>query len=386
LLAAGLLLAPTPETRLYAAIILLAFYSLGAVLLFAYFRPAHIAKFPVKPIHLALLLVWFGGGLFLLRQTLKQPTAEARLDTLLAGIMIAVAVGLLGAWLYGLYAKGPGKVNPHFPAFMIVLASMIAALAVVPVVFGNTTPVEMRLYGILIIEFFGVMFLAWFVLLLINTSDTESKTIPDGYAGVVKVKGRVERISFDKSIEVKLKGEEFVKQDLRLHTDTVRANDCMTADHVPADIQASVEWQPINTEAGLRTFYTHSSDPEKAMKSLLRAAIVAEIGLRNSQFICGREDQIAVNVRRRLRTMANEYGVQVKAVGITQALMKHPSPGQSISPLAEASRLQQMDGAVRGVSMTTVQHSEALTNAQASATNNAGQPGKHEDAGGYSPV
>lgn len=367
LLATGLLLAPTSETKLTAAIILLAFYSLGAILAAVYYRPAYIAKFPFKPIHLALLLVWFGGGLFLMRQASKQTTEEARLDTVLAGIVIAVAVGLLGFWLYGLYVKGPGKVNPHFPAFMIVLVSMIAALASVPVVFGGTTPIEMRLYGILIVEFFGVVFFALFVLHLINTSDRESKTIPDGYTGVVLVKGRIERISFDKSIDVKLKGETFKPEDLRLRFEKITINDCMTVDHVQVDVRALMEWQPSSTEEGLRAFYTRSTDSKGAMRTLLRAGVLSEVAMRNSAFISGREDQIASNVKRQMAHAAKPYGVQVMKVAITHARLKHPSPGQSISPLAEASRLQQMDGAVRGVSMTTVQHSEALTNAQAAA-------------------
>jgi hypothetical protein len=105
-------------------------------------------------------------------------------------------------------------------------------------------------------------------------------------------------------------------------------------------------------------------------------------------YVCGREEQIATNVLRRVRATALDYGMHVMKVGVTHAMLKHPAPGQSISPLSEASRLQQMDDVIRGVSMKTVQHAEHLTDAQASATTNAGKHDDTDDKGSdtYNPL
>jgi hypothetical protein len=105
---------------------------------------------------------------------------------------------------------------------------------------------------------------------------------------------------------------------------------------------------------------------------LSRSATLNEISRRKSDQISGREEVIAGAVKHRVAHQSRPYGIKVEHVTITQARLRFPLPHEGISPLAEASRLDQMDPAVRRVSMKTVQHAEHLTDAQAGAANNAG--------------
>jgi hypothetical protein len=359
------------QAVLDTALITTLFYLLAAILITIVRKPAYSPRVKVKPIHVSMTVTALGALLLIILFVVRQPDDESRLRFMVNSAIFVLIVGALSLGFSHWQSDNLDKHTGNTLALVIaVIGTVVAALAG-PVLLRLNEPTMQLRVSLLIMMYGFVLFFALAVLHQITKPNVNPTTIPDGYAGVVKAKGRIERISFDKSMDVKLKGEVFEKQDLRLQTDTVKVNNCMTADHVPTDIQALVEWQLIKSEDGLLKFFTHSSDPEKAMKSLLRAAIVCEIGQRGSLYVCGREEQIATNVLRRVRATALDYGMHVMKVGVTHAMLKHPAPGQSISPLSEASRLQQMDDAIRGVSMKTVQHAEHLTDAQASASTNA---------------
>ena len=372
------------EQVLDAVILATLFYFLAAMLITVVARPARQPSIKFKPIHLSIAALVAGSFLLLMLLIQRQPSDEGKLQVVLVVSLLAFIIIMLAWSLAAWFASRPKKPNLDLPAFVIaVVGTMIAALAVPALLRPDDPPIQLRISALIVVLGYVLLF-ALIILSVINTPSTKPAPIPDGHAGIVRVKGRIQRIGFDKSMDVKLKGEEFKVEDVRLRTEPITVPDCMTADHVPVDVQAAMDWRPCNTEEGLRTFYTSFIDPQDALQTQFKASILCEIGLRNSQFISGREDQIAGNVKQRMAAVAHQYGVQVMKVAITQARMKHPTLDQGISPLTEASRLQQMDSAVRSASMATVQHAEAMSNAQAAASA-AGRDARDQATGKYGP-
>ncbi len=359
-------LAYQPQGILTSLISTTLFFGFIAFGITIFFRPAYIPKFPIKPIHVSLFVT--GVGLFLLLAliSLRQSDDESRLRIILITMVLSVIGIMIGSSLRAWFDKHPEKFNGNLLAMVIAVAGAMLSALIAPTLLHIDDPIIALQMAILLLMFGIVLFVALIVLDIINTPNTKSETVPDGHAGVVRVKGRIERITFDKSMELK-KGEVLDKVDMRLHGSAVTAKDCMTADHVPTDIRASIEWKLIATEDDVRAFHTKSDDPEGAIKTLAEYAIVNEIGQRVSLYIAGREDQIAAGVQRRLTGAAKQYGISVKGVAITHALLKYPTPAQSMSPLTEVSRLNVMDPVVRKAAAKTVKHAEAVMNAEATA-------------------
>ena len=370
-------LAYQPQGILTFLIFTTLFFGLIALGITVFSQPAYIPKFPVKPIFVSLAIMIGGILLLTIYITIRQPDDESQLRVMMIAMVLSVIGTMIGFGLKAWFEKHPQKFNGDLLAMVIaVTGTLLSALLVPGLLHIDDPTIAMRL-SILLLMLGFVLFFALIVLNVINTPDTKSETIPDGHAGMVRVKGRIERITFDKSMELK-KGEVFDKVDMRLRSSTVTAKDCMTADHVPTDVRASIEWKLIATEDDVRAFHTKSDDPEGAIKTLAEYAIVNEIGQRVSLYIAGREDQIAAGVQRRLTGAAKQYGISVKGVAITHALLKYPTPAQSMSPLTEVSRLNVMDPAVRMAAEKTVKHAEAVMSAEAAALSGKEEKGKDE--------
>lgn len=353
-----------------------AFWLLAVVITMAA-RPTYVPKFSIKPIYVSGLVTLLGLFFLLAWISLRQPDDEGRLRVIMVALTLTALFMLIGYAANGWYEKQKQKPDTDKLAVAIaVIGAMVSAVAAPALLRIEDPTVSMRLSILLLVLGF-VLFFALIVLSTLNKSDAKPAAVSDGHAGVVRVKGRIARVTFDKSIDVKLNGEKFEELDLRLRMTSVDAKDCLTADHVPTDVQANVEWKLLDTEEGVRAYYTKSSEPAVAIRSLASAAIVSEIGQRSSLFIAGREGQIAAGVKRQLSGAARQYGIAVKDIAITHALMKYPTPAQSVSPLTEVSRLNAMDPAVRNASKTTVKHAEKMMDAEATAL--GGKDGKERE-------
>ena len=373
----------SPQQSLDFLILTTLFFALIAGGITVVYRPAHIPKFPIKPLSVSLAVTAAGLFLLLIWIALRQPNDESRLRVILIAMVLSAVGSVIGSGVIAWLAKHPDRPNTDMIAMLIAVIGSVLSALIVPALLRIDDPtVSMRL-SILLLVFGFMLFFALTVLITINIPDARPEAVPDGHAGVVRVKGRITRVTFDKSIDVKLKGEEFKPVDMRLRQTTLIANNCMTADHVPTDVKATIEWKPLDTEEDVRTFHTKSTNPESAIRALARSAIVHEIGLRASLYIAGREDQIAAGVMRRLSGEARQYGMHIKEIAITHAVLKYPTPAQSMSPLTEVSRLNLMDPAVRNASQATVKHAEAVMNAEAAAI--AGKEDKEKNDGDGKP-
>lgn len=348
------------------------------------YKPAYVPKFPVRPIAVSLTVTGAGMLLLLIWIALRQQDEASQWRVIMIALVLSALGSVLASGLMAWIAKRPRKFNTDMLAMTIAVIGAVLSAILVPTLLRIDDPLLSTKLSVLLLIFGFVLLFVLMVLSTLSTPDTKPNAVPDGYAGVVSVKGRITRVTFDKSIDVKLEGEDFKKVDVRLRPTSVTAHNCLTADHVPTDVHATVEWRPHDTEEDVRAFHMKSSDPEGAIRALARSAIVTEVGLRDSLHIAGREDQIAAGVKRRISAEARQYGILIKNIAVTHALLKYPTPAQSVSPLTEVSRLNLMDPAVRKASKTTVKHAEVLSKAEATAL--AGKEGREaeehdEDAG-----
>jgi regulator of protease activity HflC (stomatin/prohibitin superfamily) len=357
----------SPQQVLNFLILTTVFFTLIAGGITVFYKPAYVPTFPIKPVFVSLAVTAAGMFFLLVWIALRQPDDESQLRVVMIAMVLAALGSMAGLGAKAWLAKHPRALDSDVAALGIVVTGAVLSALLVPALLRISDPtIGMRL-SILFMVFGFVLVFALMVLSAITTPDAKAAAVPDGHAGIVRVKGRITRVTFDKSIDVKLHGEHFDKVDLRLHLISLNVKDCLTADHVPTDVRANIEWKLLNTEEGVRAYYTASSTPEAAIEILATSAIVSEVGQRNSLFIAGREAQIAAGVKRLLSGAAREYGIAVKVVAITHALMKYPTPAQSMSPLTEVSRLNAMDPAVRNASKMTVKHAESLMKAEATA-------------------
>lgn len=349
--------------------------AVGATLVY---RPAYIPKFPVKPITVSLAIT--GAGAFLLFATIviRQPDEMSQWRVIMIGLVAATLVSMIGSGLIAWFVKREIKVDADTIAMYIAVIGSVLSALLVPTLLRITDPLLSIKLSVLLLTYGFVLFFALTVLHTINKPDVKSEIVPEGHAGVVRVKDRITRVTFENSIDVKLKSEKFMKYDVRLQLTRVIVTNSLTADHVPTDVHATVEWKPLETRDDLIAFFTKSISPGESLRALARSAITTEVGLRDSLYIAGREDQIAAGVKRRISTEARQYGILIKSIAVTHALLKYPTPAESISPLTEVSRLNMMDPAVRNASTATLHHAEVLSQAEAAAV--AGkESGKHAD-------
>lgn len=355
------------------------FHFIAALIITTVAKPAYVPNFHVKPMRLASGAVMAGSVILIVWFYRKQVSEEGRLQLILALMLFALVVlgtrKFVSAWVEEEQEEGHLAWLPYG----IIGVGTIAGTLFMPRVLEIYGTV-VQLWADLVIVLFGIILMAalW-VLDTLSTPDVKPTPIPDGYAGVVRAKGRIQRVSFGKTIDVKVKGEDFEKKDVRRQTSHVAIHDCLTADHAYVDVDTVVAWQPVETEAGLTAFITSAADPLDMLKAACSSAMRSEIGQRDSRFISGREVSIADKVTKLVATTAKQYGVQHAQVIITHARLKYLMPGEGISPLAEASRLRTLDSAVRSASKTTVKHAETMANAEASARAGKEEKEKSED-------
>lgn len=363
--AAAVLLVGTLTAALISFIVIANLYGLIAMLFnFVIFRPSYVRGFPVTPFQMARVLVWVGGTLMLLRAIRRQPTMELQLEMMLTGITAALlTVACLEAAIYGYRKRYKDVLRRPVLAYAILAAGTLFALAMVPRIFASQTHIDQLLIMLALVTLAGLMTQLMIVLDLLSTPPFKKVHLAEHEAGVVFYRDRIQDILFNSTAEVMLKYGKLQKIDLRVHTATIE-HECESLDQAHVKLQATYLWQPIAEAEQIRKFLLYAKEPELTLERLVKSLLTNEVGNRYSEYISGREDAISGSVQARVEPQARQFGTRVVTVSITRVQIKFPSPTEGLSPRLEASRLRNLDNAVREVAPQTLQHVEKLSKAQ----------------------
>lgn len=365
LAAAAALLAGALTAALISFIVIANLYGVAVMTFnFILFKPAYTRGFPITPFHMARGLVWTGGTLMLLRAIFRRPTLETKLEMMLIGVfaaLITVAGLEVAIWAYRRRYKD--VLRRPVLAYIILTAGTLFALAMVPRIFSSQSRVDQLLIMLALLTLGGLMAQAMIALDLLSTPPFKRVTLAEHEAGVVFYRDRIQEILFRSPAEVKFKFGKLQKVDLRVQTATIE-HECESLDQAHVKLQAAYLWQAIADDESIRKFLLYAKEPEMTLERLVKSLLTNEIGNRYSEYISGREDAIGSAVQARIEPQARQFGMKVTAVSITRVQIKFPSPTEGLSPRLEASRLRNLDNAVREVAPETLQHVEKLSKSQ----------------------
>jgi hypothetical protein len=365
LAAFAVLLAGTLTAALIGFIIIANLYGL-AVMIFSFilFRPAYTRDFPITPFHMARGLVWLGGTLLLLRAVFRRPALEGKLELMLVGVFVAlITVAALETAIYAYRRRYKDVLRRPVLAYAILVAGVLFALVMVPRIFGGQSRVDQLLIMLVLLTLGGLMAQAMVVLDLLSTPPFKKVTLAEHEAGVVFHRDRIQEILFRSPAEVMLKFGRLQKVDLRVQTATIE-HECDSLDQAHVKLQATYLWQPIADAESLRKFLLVAKEPELTLERLVKSMLTNEVGNRYSEYISGREDAIGSAVQMRIEPQARQFGMRAVSVTIMRVQIRFPSPNEGLSPRLEASRLRNLDDAVREVAPETLQHVEKLSKSQ----------------------
>lgn len=369
LAAAAVLLAGTLTAALISFIVIANLYGLAAMLVnFVLFKPSYMRGFLVTPFHMARVLVWVGGTLLLLRAIYRRPTLESRLEIMLIGVFAAlITVAGLEAAIYAYRKRYKDVLRRPVMAYAILAMGTLFALVMVPRIFGSQSRADQLLIMLSLLTLGGLMAQLMVVLDFLSTPPFKKVTLAEHEAGVVFYRDRIQAILFKSPAEVMIKYGRIQKIDLRVHTATIE-HECESLDQAHVKLQATYLWHPIPDNEEIRKFLLYAREPELTLERLVKSLLTNEIGNRFSEYISGREDTISGGVQTRIEAQARQFGMKVVSVTITRVQIRFPAPTEGLSPRLEASRLRNLDNAVREVAPQTLQHVEKLSKAQRIAT------------------
>jgi hypothetical protein len=365
LTAGAVLLAGVLTPALIGFIIVANLYGIAALLVnFILFKPAYMRGFPVTPFHMARVLVWLGGSLMLLRAIVRQPTLEGRLEIMLAGVFAAlITVAALETAILAYRKRYREVLRRPVLAYAILAAGTLFALLMVPRIFASQTRVDQLLIMLALLTLNGLMAQGMLVLDLLSTPPFKTVSLAEHEAAVVFHRDRIQNILFKSPAEVMIRHGKLQKIDLRVHTATIE-HECESLDQAHVRLQITYLWQPIAEAEAIRKYLLYAREPELTLERQVKSLLTNEIGSRYSEFISGREDAIGSAVLARIESQARQFGMKVVSVTLMRVQIKFPSATEGLSPRLEASRLRNLDTAVREVAPETLQHVEKLSKAQ----------------------
>ncbi len=365
LTAAAVLLAGALTAALISFIVIANLYGLAAMVVnFLLFKPSYIRGFPITPFHMARVLVWTGGSLMLLRAIVRRPALESKLETLLIGVFVAlITVAALETMIYAYRKRYKGVLRRPVLAYAILAAGTLFALLMVPRIFASQSRADQLLIMLALLTLSGLMAQLMVVMDFLSSPPFKKVSLAEHEAGVVFYRDRIQQVLFKSPAEVMLKDGRLQKIDLRVHTTTIE-HECESLDQAHVKLQATYLWQPIAETEEIRKFLLYAREPELTLERMVKSLLTNEIGNRYSEFISGREDAISGAVAARIDPQARQFGMKVMAVTLMRVQIKFPSPTEGLSPRLEASRLRNLDNAVREVAPETLQHVEKLSKAQ----------------------
>jgi hypothetical protein len=365
LTAAAVLLAGALTPALISFIVVANLYGLAAMVVnFLLFKPKYIRGFLITPFHMARVLVWMGGSLMLLRAIYRRPTLETKLEMMLIGVFAAlITVAALEAMIYAYRKHYKDVLRRPVLAYAILTAGTLFALAMVPRIFASQSRVDQMLIMLSLLTLSGLMAQLMVVLDFLSTPPYKKVTLAEHEAGVVFYRDRIQDILFKSPAEVMIKFGKIQKIDLRVHTATIE-HECESLDQAHAKLQVTYLWQPIAEAEAIRKYLLYAREPELTLERLVKSLLTNEVGNRYSEYISGREDAIGGAVQARIEPQARQFGMKVVSVTIMRVQIKFPSATEGLSPRLEASRLRNLDNAVREVAPETLQHVEKLSKAQ----------------------
>lgn len=248
-------------------------------------------------------------------------------------------------------------------AYAVLAIGTLFAMVMAPRIFGGQSRVDQLLIMLALLTLGGLMAQAMIVLDLLSTPPFKRVTLAEHEAGVVFYRDRIQDILFNSTAEVKFKHGRLQKIDLRVQTAIIE-HECESLDQAHVKLQAAYLWQPIADDEAIRKFLLYAKEPEMTLERLVKSLLTNEIGNRYSEYISGREDAIGGAVQARIEPQARPFGMKVVSITITRVQIKFPSATEGLSPRLEASRLRNLDNAVREVAPETLQHVEKLSKAQ----------------------
>lgn len=363
----GIILAPLPEAKLAAISVITAIFSVLGVVIIWIISPKHTEKFPINPNHAAAALVLMASAVFLVRQFVRQTSIEDRLVLLLLVLPAIAATFLLAMLLERITAKLGETEFRHVPAFLTMALVFVAALFAVPVLFIERPWIQQLLVlaniELLIFDWFG----ASAALSVLTTPTTKKVPIPDGWAAAVMKNKRIDRLVInEKEVVISLKKEEVQLVDLRVRETTIR-HEFESQDMAKVNTRVTCCWRVKADKNAVMKFLTLAQAPDNVFRRDFRSIVSAEVGKCDSQNLAGRQESMALSIRRKLADKAAEIGIEIMSVNVIDLHTRYPSMAQGGSATVEAMRLDQLDQSVRHSSPRTVDHVQKFWESQGPA-------------------